>query len=83
MTQRGLRAMKSVFVPSPHCLMHADQASHGTSHIVTADASGMAFSLTSTINLFFGSRVMVPESGIILNDQMNGNVRLKSAQPQY
>ncbi|KAL9100812.1 MAG: hypothetical protein Q9163_003860 [Psora crenata] len=45
---------------------------HGTSHIVTADASGMAFSLTTTVNLFFGSRVMVPETGIILNNQMNG-----------
>ena len=44
---------------------------HGTSHVVTADASGMAFSLTTTVNLFFGSRLMVPETGIIMNDQMN------------
>ena len=44
---------------------------HGTSHVVTADASGMAFSLTSTVNLFFGSRLMVPETGVIMNDEMN------------
>ena len=44
---------------------------HGTSHVVTADASGMAFSLTTTINLFFGSRLMVPETGVIMNDEMN------------
>ena len=44
---------------------------HGTSHVVTADSSGMAFSLTTTVNLFFGSRLMVPETGIIMNDQMN------------
>ena len=44
---------------------------HGTSHIVTADASGMAISLTTTVNLFFGSRIMVPETGVILNDEMN------------
>lgn len=44
---------------------------HGTSHIVAADASGLAFSLTTTVNLFFGSRVMVPETGIIMNDEMN------------
>lgn len=43
----------------------------GTSHIVTADASGMAVSLTTTINLLFGSQVMVPETGVILNDEMN------------
>lgn len=43
----------------------------GTSHIVTADASGMAVTLTTTINLLFGSRVMVPETGVILNNEMN------------
>lgn len=43
---------------------------HGTSHIVSADASGMAVSMTTTINLFFGSGVMVPETGVIMNDEM-------------
>lgn len=43
---------------------------HGTSHIVTADESGMAISMTTTINLYFGSGVMVPETGVILNNQM-------------
>ncbi|KAL8706972.1 MAG: hypothetical protein Q9201_000020 [Fulgogasparrea decipioides] len=45
--------------------------SHGTSQISTLDASGLAISLTTTINLFFGSHLMVPENGIILNNQMN------------
>lgn len=45
--------------------------SHGTSHVVTTDRTGMAVSLTTTINLLFGSRLMTPGSGIILNDQMN------------
>lgn len=40
--------------------------SHGTSHIVTADRSGMATSLTTTINLLFGAQIMDPASGIIL-----------------
>lgn len=44
---------------------------HGTSQVVTADASGMATSLTTTVNLFFGSRVMVPETGVVMNDEMN------------
>ena len=44
---------------------------HGTSHIVTADSSGLAASLTTTINLLFGSRVLVPETGIIMNNEMN------------
>lgn len=36
-----------------------------------ADASGLAITLTSTINLIFGSYVMVPETGIIMNNEMN------------
>lgn len=44
---------------------------HGTSHMVAADASGMTVSLTTTINLVFGSRLMVPETGVIMNNEMN------------
>ncbi|KAK3319419.1 gamma-glutamyltransferase 1 [Apodospora peruviana] len=43
----------------------------GTSHVVTADASGMAVSLTTTVNLLFGSQLMVPETGVIMNNEMN------------
>ncbi|QLI70124.1 Glutathione hydrolase proenzyme [Metarhizium brunneum] len=43
----------------------------GTSHIVTADTSGLSVSMTTTINLYFGSHVMVPETGVIMNNQMN------------
>ncbi|KAL1981493.1 hypothetical protein VTN96DRAFT_2522 [Rasamsonia emersonii] len=43
----------------------------GTSHIVASDHSGLAISLTTTINLLFGSRLMVPETGIIMNNEMN------------
>lgn len=40
--------------------------SHGTSHIATADQSGMAASLTTTVNLLFGACIVEPETGIIL-----------------
>lgn len=40
------------------------QDNHGTSHIVATDASGLSISLTSTLNLLFGSAVMVPETGM-------------------
>ncbi|RFU81485.1 gamma-glutamyltranspeptidase [Trichoderma arundinaceum] len=43
----------------------------GTSHIVAADASGMAASMTTTINLLFGSKLIVPETGVIMNNEMN------------
>ncbi|KAI0967932.1 gamma-glutamyltranspeptidase [Xylaria arbuscula] len=44
---------------------------HGTSHISTADSSGMAVSSTTTINLLFGNLQMVPSTGVILNNEMN------------
>ncbi|KAI1195444.1 gamma-glutamyltransferase 1 [Nemania serpens] len=43
----------------------------GTSHIVAADKHGLAISVTTTINLLFGSQLMVPETGVIMNDEMN------------
>ena len=43
----------------------------GTSEITAVDASGMAVSVTTTINLLFGSQVMVPETGVIMNNEMD------------
>jgi len=43
----------------------------GTSHVVTADADGMSITLTTTVNLLFGSKLVVPETGIIMNNEMN------------
>ena len=46
------------------------KSSHGTSHVVAADASGLAITLTTTINLIFGSQVLDPSTGVIMNDEM-------------
>lgn len=35
------------------------------------DKDGMAVALTTTVNLVFGSMVLDPETGIILNDQVS------------
>ncbi|KAI1414187.1 gamma-glutamyltranspeptidase [Hypoxylon sp. FL1857] len=43
----------------------------GTSHVVAADKTGLAVSITTTINLLFGSQVIVPETGVIMNNEMN------------
>lgn len=43
----------------------------GTSHIVTADHTGLSISLTTTVNLLFGSKLVVPETGVIMNNEMN------------
>jgi gamma-glutamyltranspeptidase/glutathione hydrolase len=43
----------------------------GTAHISVADAAGNAVSLTETVNTPYGSLVMVPGTGILLNNEMD------------
>lgn len=43
----------------------------GTSHLVAMDESGLAISLTTTINLYFGSQIIIPQSSVIMNSEMN------------
>jgi len=42
-----------------------------TSHVSVVDAEGNAVALTTTVNLSFGSGVVVPGAGILLNDEMD------------
>ncbi|CAG8600252.1 20726_t:CDS:10, partial [Cetraspora pellucida] len=44
---------------------------YGTSHLSVIDADDMAVSITSSINQFWGSQVVDPDTEILLNDQMD------------
>jgi gamma-glutamyltranspeptidase / glutathione hydrolase len=42
-----------------------------TTHLSAADADGNWVALTQTINTAFGSKVMIPGTGVLLNDEMD------------
>lgn len=42
-----------------------------TTHIATADAAGNWVAITATVNTAFGSKVIVPGTGIVLNNEMD------------
>jgi gamma-glutamyltranspeptidase/glutathione hydrolase len=42
-----------------------------TTHLSIVDAEGNAIAITTTVNYLFGSCVVVPGTGILLNDQMD------------
>ena len=51
-----------------------------TSHYSVADSSGMAVSVTTTLNSGYGSKVMIDEAGFFMNNEMNDFV-LKPGVP--
>ncbi|CZR55022.1 probable gamma-glutamyltranspeptidase 1 precursor [Phialocephala subalpina] len=57
----------SAYDPSNYEILQDD----GTSASVTSDKSGLTIAMTSTVNTLFGSKLMVPETGVIMNNEMN------------
>lgn len=48
-----------------------DPVNRHTTHIATADSQGNWVALTTTLNTSFGSKVVIPGTGVIMNNQMD------------
>lgn len=48
-----------------------EKTNHETTHISLMDSDGNAISTTQTVNGYFGAAVMVPGTGVILNNEMD------------
>jgi len=55
----------------------------GTQHISVLDENGGAVALTTTINTSFGSGVVAPESGILLNNEMDDFIAAPGVPNSY
>uniref|UniRef100_J3LYI4 Gamma-glutamyl transferase n=1 Tax=Oryza brachyantha TaxID=4533 RepID=J3LYI4_ORYBR len=44
---------------------------HGTSHLSIVDSERNAISMTTTVNAYFGSLILSPSTGILLNNEMD------------
>ena len=54
-----------------------------TTHISVVDADGNAVALTTTLNSFFGSKVMVTGAGFVLNNEMDDFTAKPGTPNQY
>ncbi|KAK8452389.1 hypothetical protein SEVIR_5G101900v4 [Setaria viridis] len=44
---------------------------HGTSHLCVVDSDRNAVAMTTTVNYYFGGKVLSPSTGIVLNNEMD------------
>ncbi len=72
------RASDSIYAKS----FYQDLESYETTHFSVVDTSGNAVSLTTTLNLNFGSKVFVKGAGFLLNDEMD-DFSAKPGVPNY
>jgi gamma-glutamyltranspeptidase/glutathione hydrolase len=54
-----------------HGIEEANADKKHTTHLATADAKGNWVALTSTVNTTWGCKVMIPGTGVMLNNQMD------------
>ena len=68
---------RSISAERTQALPRFQENEHGTHHLLVIDADGNVASLTTTVNNAFGAKLSVPESGIVLNDELDDFTKQK------
>jgi len=75
--QRLAARKRSISAERTQALPRFQENEHGTHHLLAIDAEGNVASLTTTVNNAFGAKLSVPESGIVLNDELDDFTKQK------
>jgi gamma-glutamyltranspeptidase/glutathione hydrolase len=70
-TQIDLRSAKTVLSHGTPPLVDSKIFDRHTTHITAVDAEGYWVAITATVNTSFGSKVIVPGTGVVLNNEMD------------
>ncbi len=70
-SSKTITAGKPNGIETPKMLKNARAESKETTHLTVIDAQGNVVTLTQTVNTSFGSTVVVPRTGILLNNEMD------------
>lgn len=68
---RGKISPAKTFPPKYYGLMAYNAEKGGTTHFGVVDKAGNAVSCTLSVNTQFGSKILVPETGIVLNNTID------------
>jgi len=79
--KRLARRKQMISVERTHALPRFDENEHGTHHLLVVDAEGNVASVTTTVNTAFGAKLSGPESGIVLNDELDDFTKQKDVAP--
>ncbi|XP_072996430.1 glutathione hydrolase 3-like isoform X1 [Typha latifolia] len=73
----------TTFSPDYYMAKWSQLRDHGTSHLCIVDADRNAVSMTTTINSYFGAKVLSPSTGIVLNNEMDDFSTPDDATPDH
>lgn len=72
---------RSMSLERTHGIPRFGLEEHGTHHLTTLDKDGNMVALTTTVNRLFGAKFTAPETGVVLNDQLDDFTSSASVAP--